>query len=123
MIIIIILSLIYTVFTRTTFGIYGDYTPLIPSSSPFSFILIAVIAGLALYGSLKTKSTQFSALIAIFYTTLVLLAILVLPHQNSTAINLNMYSLHPDLPGALLIWISIFFIWLRVFYKNKRIYI
>jgi hypothetical protein len=118
---VIILSIIYAVFTHTTVPLYGDYSPLINNSPAYIFLLIATIAGLTLYSSGRTESCKLQIAIATAYTALMLCVLLVLPEMTDINLDLNLYSLYPGLLGGLLIWITILLVWIHVFYGNESL--
>lgn len=117
MVIVVALSLIYALLIITKFGFIAP-GPIL-SGNPIIFILVALVAGISLYLSLKAQATKLQAVIALFYTIFSVSILVIFPALFREDFNFNMYSLYPGLPDGLIVWASFFFAWLHVFYRNK----
>jgi hypothetical protein len=120
MVIVAALSLIYALLIITKFGFMGPGPVL--SGNPTIFILVALVTSVSFYLSLKTQAFKLQAAIAFFYTILSVSILMIFPAMLREDFNFNMYSLYPGLPDGLFVWLSFFFSWLHVFYRNKYNY-
>lgn len=121
MAIVAILSLAYTLLIITKLGGFFGSGPIL-SGNPLIFILVALVTCVSFYLSLKTQVLRLQAAIALLYTISLVCILVIFPAQLRGDFNFNMYSLYPGLPDGLLVWVSFFFIWLHVFYRNKYNY-
>lgn len=116
-VLIITLSLTYAYQTTNTVGYFGDSSKALSDTPIYYFLCIFVVASLtlALFHWLKSKIGRI--ITAILYTLTVVLLLHFVPSFFDFSVNLNAYSLHPYVPDAALVYISIVSLWLAILSK------
>jgi hypothetical protein len=113
------LSIAYISLTWISMPFFGDYSRLISTIPAYLFILIALTSGIALYITNKQASQKVQITAAFLYTILMGYLFLVLSRQIGAELISSLYTIWLGVQGGLIVMLSVLFIWIHAFYRNK----